>query len=243
MFFIKHLFQKYLNLSIFRFSFHHSAILVLFICILFLSHNHWHLKQKLKKNCKIYDFQRKESYLAHLFLDNLNGIEIGGSLHNPFCLNTINVDFTNASTAYKKQEKEVSGGNYLEVDVVAMGDKLPFKNGTYDFVISSHVIEHFFDPIKTIEEWFRVIKNDGFIFMIIPHKDRTFDKPRNRSTLSELILRHENVNPNPKFVDDHHSVWITEDFLELCQNRSWKVVAMLDKDDKVGNGFTIVLQK
>uniref|UniRef100_A0A914Y2Z0 Methyltransferase type 11 domain-containing protein n=1 Tax=Panagrolaimus superbus TaxID=310955 RepID=A0A914Y2Z0_9BILA len=226
-----------------KFSTHRIAIIITFICITFLTYYHWDKSRKIKKNCKVFKFQAKESYLAHLLLDNLQGIEIGGSLHNPFCLNTINVDFTNQSTIYKEAEKRFSGGNYLNVDIVASGDKLPFANETYDFVISSHSIEHFYDPIKTIEEWLRVIKKGGYIFMIIPHKERTFDKPKNRTTLKELILRHR--NPDPNFVDDHghHTVWITEDVMELCRNRNWKVAAMLDTDDKVANGFTIVIQK
>uniref|UniRef100_A0A914PFI4 Methyltransferase type 11 domain-containing protein n=1 Tax=Panagrolaimus davidi TaxID=227884 RepID=A0A914PFI4_9BILA len=218
-------------------------ILFSFICIIYLSKNYLPEIPKFGKNCQIYHFQRKESSLAHLFLDNLKGIEIGGSLINPFCLNTINVDFTNGTkTGYKKSELRYSKGGYLNVDVVASGDKLPFKNESYDFVISSHAIEHFFDPIKTIEEWFRVIKINGYIFMTIPHKERTFDRLKNRTTLNELLLRHNGTyydGPD----DGHHNIWITEDVMELCRNRNWTVVAWLDKDDVFGNGFTIALQK
>uniref|UniRef100_A0A914QWC2 Methyltransferase type 11 domain-containing protein n=1 Tax=Panagrolaimus davidi TaxID=227884 RepID=A0A914QWC2_9BILA len=191
----------------------------------------------------MFDFQSNESYMAHYLLDNLQGIEIGGSLHNPFCLNTINVDFTNETTIYKQHENKLSNGSFLKVDVIASGDKLPFNNETYDFVISSHAIEHFYDPIKTIKEWLRVIKIGGYVFMIIPHKELTFDKAKNRTTLNELLERHK--NPDPNFVDNHvhHNVWITEDVIELCKNQNWKIVKVSDRDDKVGNGFIIVIQK
>jgi hypothetical protein len=33
-----------------------------------------------------------ESDIAHQYLDGLKGIEIGGAAHNPFGLDTINVD-------------------------------------------------------------------------------------------------------------------------------------------------------
>ena len=36
----------------------------------------------------------KESALAHRLLDGLEGIEIGGSAHNPFGLKTRNVDYS-----------------------------------------------------------------------------------------------------------------------------------------------------
>ena len=123
-----------------------------------------------------------DSRLAHHYLDGLWGLEIGGSSHNPFHLNTLNVDYTDDySTIYKQAEIEVSG-SYMKVDIVAPGDDLPFKNNTLDFVISSHVIEHFYDPIKAVEEWLRVVKPGGFVYIIAPHKERTFDRDRPRNS-------------------------------------------------------------
>lgn len=86
----------------------------------------------------------------------------------------------------------------------------------------------------------RVTRPGGYVFMIIPHKERTFDAPRNRTTLSELLQRH---NVPPPETPGHHSVWTTVDVLELCQHFNWTVVAVQDIDDKVGNGFTVVIQK
>ena len=59
------------------------------------------------------------------------------------------------------------------------------------YVISSHVIEHFFDPIQAIEEWMRTLKPGGIVFMIVPHKERTIDRDRDITTLEEHIQRHE----------------------------------------------------
>uniref|UniRef100_A0A914YCV9 Methyltransferase type 11 domain-containing protein n=1 Tax=Panagrolaimus superbus TaxID=310955 RepID=A0A914YCV9_9BILA len=135
-------------------------------------------------------------------------------------------------------------GSYVNVDIVASGDNLPFTNNSLDYVINSHVIEHFYDPIKAIKEWLRVVKKGGYVLMIIPHKERTFDRIRNRTTLKELIQRHEKPL-DPNFVDDHghHSVWITEDFMELCLHYKWKIHTLEDTDDIGGISFTVVLQK
>jgi hypothetical protein len=79
--------------------------------------------------------------------------------------------------------------------------------------------------------------------MVIPHKDRTFDSPRNRTTLAELLERHKGPPPASITPVAHYSVWITQDLLELANHFNWKVVEWRDIDDKVGNGFIIVLQK
>jgi SAM-dependent methyltransferase len=104
------------------------------------------------------------------------------------------------------------------------------------------------DPIKAIEEWLRVVKPNGYVYIDIPHKERTFDKNRDRTTLAELLKRHNGSIP----YDDapgHKTVWITEDVLELAKHFNWNVVEWADEDDKTklnsapAIGFTIVLQK
>jgi glycosyltransferase involved in cell wall biosynthesis len=181
----------------------------------------------------------KESALAHKLLDGLEGLEIGGSAHNSFGLKTRNVDNTAELTCFKQEEIKLCG-EALPVDIVSPGDQLPFEDSSVDFVISSHVIEHFPDPIKALKEWYRVVKPGGYLYIIAPHKERTFDKERNRSTLAELIERHE-TGKVPETLNDHCSVWITEDFVELIHWLGWNILHVQDTDDKVGNGFTIVI--
>jgi len=185
----------------------------------------------------------KESALAHKFLDGLTGIEIGGAAHNPFGIaHCLNVDYTDdITTIFKKHEVELCG-EYLKVDLVASGDNLPFKDDSLDFVVSSHVIEHFTNPLAALREWMRVVKPGGYIFTICPHKERTFDKDRPRTTLQELIDRDKSGIIGPD-IHGHCTVWITEDMYEVCKYLSYRVVAFQDVDDKVGNGFTVVLQK
>jgi SAM-dependent methyltransferase len=184
----------------------------------------------------------RESALAHRLLDGLYGIEIGGSAHNLFGLNSLNVDLTSdPSTVFKQRETELCG-RALPVDIVAPGDELPLDSSSVDFVISSHVLEHFPDPIKALKEWWRVIRPGGYIFAIVPHKERTFDKERPRTALAELIQRHKTgEGPNPDLA--HCSVWITEDIVELVRYLDYPICAVQDIDDKVGNGFAVALQK
>src|SRR5580658_3196247 len=182
----------------------------------------------------------KESALAHKLLDGLQGIEIGGSAHNGWGLNTRNVDFTKDMTIFKQEEIRICG-EALPVDIAAPGDQLPLEDSSVDFVISSHVIEHFPDLIKALKEWHRVVRPGGYLYVIAPHKERTFDKDRNRTTLAELIERHKTgIGPDPDAA--HCSIWITPDFVELIEWLGWPIVAVQDIDDKVGNGFALAIR-
>ncbi|KAL3105208.1 hypothetical protein niasHT_024102 [Heterodera trifolii] len=185
--------------------------------------------------------QYNESKLAHRLLDGKRGIEIGASMHNPFGLDTLNIDYSDDPLGHFQVHQVNVSGSAAKVHIISPGDKLPFANNSVDFVINSHVLEHFYDPIRTIEEWLRVVKPGGFVYMDIPHKERIFDRERNRTTLAELLDRHK----NPVLSADHHhqSVWITEDLLELCRHFNWTVAEWRDSDDKLGIGFTIVIKK
>jgi SAM-dependent methyltransferase len=183
----------------------------------------------------------KESDHAHRLLGNLKGIEIGGAAHNPFSLNTINVDkFAMDSKefqVYAQAQRDLCG-EVMPVDVVAPGDKLPFKKKSYDFVISSHVIEHFYDPISALKEWCRVATD--YIYIICPKRNALpSDVGRPLTTLDEHIARH--AAKKKLTSDEHHSVWTPESFIAMCDHFGFKVTDHLPTDDKVGNGFTIVI--
>ena len=49
------------------------------------------------------------------------------------------------------------------VDIIADVNYLPFKNGCFDLIYSSHVIEHFSHIIvkMVLSEWIRVLKAGG----------------------------------------------------------------------------------
>lgn len=58
---------------------------------------------------------------------------------------------------------------------------------SYDFVLSSHCIEHLANPLQGLAEWTRVLKPNGILVLVIPHKDGTFDHRRPVTSLEHLI--------------------------------------------------------
>lgn len=203
------------------------------------------IKGFFKKILRIlFKIEKEKSELTEKYLKNLRGLEIGASSYRDFGLNTLNVDIcdhSNSESVYHKAQIRMKGYT-TKVDIIASGDDLPFKDNVLDFVFSSHVLEHFFDPIKALKEWHRVIKHEGYICMIIPDKRKTFDKKRPRTTLNELIKRHNGEITNPQ-TDKHHSVWVLEDILELCSYLNYNVIEYMETDTKVHDGFCVVVKK
>lgn len=61
-----------------------------------------------------------------------------------------------------------------------------------DFVLSSHVLEHIANPIRALEQWIRLLKNQGLLVLLLPDKHRTFDHRRPITALQHMIEDYEN---------------------------------------------------
>ena len=180
---------------------------------------------------------------ANTLLSGLKGIEIGGAAHNPFGLDTINVDRISHEhpdfAPYATEQMRLCG-EVLPVDVVAPGHNLPFDDKSFDFVISSHVIEHFYDPIEALQEWQRVASK--YIYIICPQRDALpSDRDKPLTDIADIMYRRI-TGCNEEASDDHHSRWTCQTFKQMCSHFGFKVIDSLDPDDKVGNGFTVVIE-
>ncbi|HVA96933.1 MAG TPA: class I SAM-dependent methyltransferase [Candidatus Acidoferrales bacterium] len=58
---------------------------------------------------------------------------------------------------------------FSQADICASGDNLyMFVDGTLDYVVARHNLEHYVDPVKTLKEWKRVLKKGGILGIVIP---------------------------------------------------------------------------
>lgn len=71
-------------------------------------------------------------------------------------------------------------------------DLTQIKNGKYDFVISSHCLEHVANPMKAIEEWLRVLKANCMLLLVLPNKPYCFDNKRPTTEYSHILEDYRN---------------------------------------------------
>ncbi len=57
------------------------------------------------------------------------------------------------------------------------GAKLGFQTASFDWVCSSHIIEHFVGPEQHVAELARVCRDDGTVFVITPNRPADFENP------------------------------------------------------------------
>jgi SAM-dependent methyltransferase len=70
-------------------------------------------------------------------------------------------------------------------------DLRAISSNSYDFVLSSHVLEHVANPLLAISEWTRVIKPAGILTLVVPHGEGTFDHRRPVTDLEHLVADFE----------------------------------------------------
>lgn len=69
---------------------------------------------------------------------------------------------------------------------------LPFLDDSLDYVASSHVLEHVADPVGALLEWTRVLKDQGIIYLVVPHRALTFDRTRPLTPIAHMLEDHAN---------------------------------------------------
>lgn len=202
--------------------------------------------------------------LAHKYCSG-QGIELGAAAHNAFhlpdCLNVAPSDGTGYIhkrdladyIKYRDAQLERSG-LIMNVDLVGDFQTIQSPDQSFDYLISSHVIEHVPNVLAAYQESQRVLKNFGVFFCIFPKRVAAkSDATRALSSLSSMIAAFErgvDVHAMPE-TDwrEHYQVFSLQSMLRVINYLnssglgSWYVECVEETDSKVGNGHTVVLRK
>jgi SAM-dependent methyltransferase len=120
-----------------------------------------------------------------------DGIEIG-ALHHPLW-----VDPARARVRYvdrltvddlRRQYPELASYDLVPVDVVDDGETLPrFADGSLDFIVGNHMLEHCENPLGTVRSHLRKVRPGGILYYAVPDKRMSFDVDRPLTPFDHLV--------------------------------------------------------
>ena len=88
---------------------------------------------------------------------------------------------------FKYHDKKGKGTQFI----CDASDLHPIPSSQYDFILASHCLEHIANPLRALAEWKRVLKPGGYLLLILPHKDETFDWRRPTTELAHMTADYE----------------------------------------------------
>jgi SAM-dependent methyltransferase len=155
-----------------------------------------------------YRRRRRPSFkrVSYLF-DGAEGLEIGGPSGifrrgGPFPIYAYVGSLDNLNFSSSTFWSEIEGGRNFKFDAQKpagnqfISDAVNLSavaDESYDFLVSSHVIEHIANPIKALAEWKRVLRKDGILVVVAPDKRYTYDRYRPTTTFGHLVEDLENA--------------------------------------------------
>ena len=176
-----------------------------------------------KINKLVYGKELKKFKQFHSLFENKIGLEIGGpskifKANNELPIYGLakKVDGCNFSTNTVWEGVLKEGNNYIYDDnqqpgfqFISEGNNLEaIQNESYDFLLSSHSLEHFANPLKAVEEWLRILKKGGTLVLVLPDKRYTFDCNR-------PITNFEHLKADFYYNTTEHDLTHLEEILQL----------------------------
>lgn len=109
------------------------------------------------------------------------------------------------------------------------GKTIPVVDGYYDYVYTSHTLEHISERKEAVREWFRVIKMGGHIVCVVPHQ----------------FLYEKKLNLPSNWNGDHRIFFTPANLLQLFEEslvpNSYRVRLLEDTD--VGFDYNVPPEK
>ena len=155
---------------------------------------------------KIHTAYRAVWMLEYNLCNTLNKcLEIGGpsSIFNPIYDLANVLDMVNFSRDNIWDKNEMWKGDTFLYEGEEIGrlfireatDLYGIQDQTYDLICSSNVLEHVANPLAALLEQKRILKEGGYLILVVPNKEYGFDHDREDVTFSHLIDDYRNQTP------------------------------------------------
>ena len=99
------------------------------------------------------------------------------------CVFSQKTEWARHSETYKFRSDKGAGRN-----IICDGSDLSvLSDASYDFILSSHNLEHFANPVKALREWQRIARPGGGLVLVLPNYAKTFDHRRAPTTVGHML--------------------------------------------------------
>lgn len=120
-------------------------------------------------------FSRRGIFPVYPIVDNLDNCN--------FSRTTVWDGSANPGREFRFAHGKLNGHQYI-VEATAMEE---LQSNAYDFVLSSHMLEHTANPILALSEWKRLLTDNGILVLLLPNRYDTFDHRRPVTSMAHLI--------------------------------------------------------
>jgi SAM-dependent methyltransferase len=83
------------------------------------------------------------------------------------------------------------GAVMIDPNIDASTDAYALPNGLFDYIFSSHCLEHLPDWVGALDHWHTRLRVGGVMFLYLPHYEQTYWRPwNNRKHVSVMQAEH-----------------------------------------------------
>lgn len=139
--------------------------------------------------------------------------------------------------------------NYPTTDIVCDGDNLPFKDNSFDAILSLAVLEHVKNPWVHAEEMIRVLKPGGIVYVDVPFLQPYHGYPHHYYNMTTAGLRNlfeKKIKVIKHSVENWSKpiftlTWFLAKYCEFLDEESQNSFKKLTVDEIIRNGTNIDL--
>lgn len=125
---------------------------------------------------------------------------------------------------YKTDFKQRANYDNFQFVLIREGKKLPFKDSTFDVVVSLDVIEHIENDLNFVKEIKRILRHKGTVFVATPNRNRLsiiLQRFLGKKFTFPLVIQEEGL---PGAGSIHFREYIARELISLFQHEGFENV-------------------